>query len=224
MSETTTSRSLTGAVAVAALIIGGIIGYTIAPRPSEVEETGRDASGNYIGLARAWAGDLSMRTYPTRRGHFKGTVQYGDPMQIVCSVTGEQITWNELDSDLWYRLANDLYVTSIYTDLLGATPVPPCEEPLPEEPSEDPRESTYAEIRTNTEEYPLHAAPSPDAEVLRFVPNKSALTLLCYEIGDVKDGFYAPSELWYEVEGGGYADDGSLITGGTGTNLVHPCE
>lgn len=208
-------------LAAALAFFGGLLAGWLIPRSDSAETVGINADGTHDAIARAWGGDLNMRTYPGRAGFFQGTASYGDVMKVECKVDGEQVTWNDLSTDIWFRLDNGNYVTEAYSDLIGVGPIRECET-LPQEPSDGPRETSYAEIRTAGQDYEL-VTDANSSEVERSIPNRTALTLVCFQYGVEEAGFFSPSDLWYEVEGGGWANEGSLITGTGGVPPVAAC-
>lgn len=190
---------------------------------SSDNQVGRNEDGTYQGIARAWGGDLYVRNWPGRAGYFQGTIQYGNPMSIKCGVPGEQVTWNELSTDVWYRLADDTYTTAAYVDLIGTEEPPACENPPGEAPSNEPRDTAYAEIRSLLDDQPIHAQADDSSAAERHLPNYAAITLVCYEYGTETTGYFGASDLWYQIEGGGYINGSNLIDGSPSGPPVHPC-
>jgi hypothetical protein len=197
-------------------MLGLLLGFPVGRLTgSSLPDPGGDTYPGESRGAHAW---LTMRSAPYLEGYYEGAIQYGDPVQVVCKVTGQEIAWNELRSTDWYQLEGGSYSSSIYITLKNEWEIPVCEGPVPEA-STEPREEAIADVHWSYgHPVSVHAEPSSASEVVGEVEYGQRLTLLCHAYGPNEDG---DDVLWNKIDLG-YVPDTPLNTG-SADPIVYEC-
>lgn len=219
--ETTESTKRPGnrslLLAAGALVIGLIGGFGVA-RATASNSLPEPEGNTYPGQSRGAHAYLTMRSAPYLEGYYEGAVQFGDPVQVSCKVTGQEIAWNELRSTDWYRLDNGSYSSSVFITLDNQWDIPTCDGPVPEA-STDLRETAIADVHWSYgNPVSVYAEPSAAAEVVGEVPFGARVTLLCHAYGPDQDG---NEILWNRIDEG-FVPDSPLNTG-SATPIVFAC-
>lgn len=200
------------------MLAGVLIGFGAASvaSGSSLPDPGGDT---YPGQSRGAHPFLTMRSAPFLEGYYEGAVQFGDPVEVSCKVTGQEIAWNELRSTDWYQLDNGSYSSSVFVTLDNEWEIPVCEGSVPEASSEL-RETAIADVHWSYgHPVEVHASPSADSEVVGEVPFGARLELLCHAYGPDAEG---NEVLWNQIDAG-FVPDTPLNTG-SADPLVFACE
>lgn len=205
-------------VSLGALVVGLVVGFGASQ--AVAGDSPPDPDGDtYPGQSRGAHAFLTMRSAPYLEGYYEGAVQFGDPVEVDCKVTGQEIAWNELRSTDWYRLDNGSYSSSVFVTLNNEWEIPVCDGPVPEASTEL-RETAIADVHWSYgHPVPVYEGPSAESEVVGEVPFGAQLVLLCHAYGPDEEG---NEVLWNKIDDG-FVPDTPLNTG-SADPIVFPCD